>query len=266
MRFRRAIASKLILQPSRHPLEVESLRRVEFEGGLGLLEAYVGHWHGDFGQHAGKPLDLLVLKLPGTAGRAERSTPFPAHLMEGQHAEIWTWNAPGYGRSSGPASLGAMGPAVLDFYDHVVPRVADSETRIWVNGNSLGCVISLYLASQRAVDGLVLRNPPPLVDLVAARNAWWNFGLGGSLVSGWIPAEMDAMQTASRVSQPTVFIESTADSLVTPAMQAEIRKVHQGPQRLLQLEGAEHHTPIDDCYFDELRGHLQWMWEQPTTA
>jgi pimeloyl-ACP methyl ester carboxylesterase len=262
MRFRRALASRLILRPSVHPIEAESLRRVEIERERGLLEAFVGQWHGDLGAHSGEPLDLLVLKLPGTAGRGERSTLFPAHLMAGRRGEVWTWNAPGYGRSTGPASLQSLPDASLEFYDHVVARRAGRHTQIWLSGNSLGCTVALHLATQRVVAGLVLRNPPPLVDLVAARDAWWNLGFGGRLVAGWIPPQLDAPRTAPRVERPAVFIESGADSLVTPAMQRAVRQAYAGPQRLLTLEGAEHDTPMDDRYYDQIRDHLEWLWGQ----
>lgn len=275
MRFRRRVASRLILQPSVHPIEAETLRRVEIPRDAGMLEAFVGYWPeqqpegqpearpGVAVKTTGEPPECLVLKLPGTAGRAERSTLFPASLLEGRRSEVWTWNAPGYGRSTGPACLSGIPAAVLEFYDHVVSRHAGSGTRIWISGNSLGCAVGLYLASRRPVDGVVFRNPPPLVELVAARDAWWNLGRGGRMISGWIPPEMDALQTAPRVRAPAVFLESTADTLVTPAMQEMVRAAHAGEHRVVRLVGAAHDTPLDERYYRAIAEQLRWLWEQP---
>ncbi|XZE55303.1 alpha/beta hydrolase [Planctomycetaceae bacterium SH139] len=296
MKFRRTVADRLILQPTRHPLKAIDMRRVEIPYFHGHIEAYAGRTEQplpaldtgsglDLGpgldrqasrrltepsrglavpdfQAQKKPPRLLVLKLPGTAGRAERSTLFPVTLLEHQPAEVWTWNAPGYGGSSGKPTLAGMAHAVLHFYDAVTALRAGEETRIWVCGNSLGCATSLHLAAHRPVDGLVLRNPPPLIELVTARDAWWNLGFGGRLVARGIPREMNAVVSAERVNAGILFIESTADKVVPPDLQQLIREAHVGPQQLLQLAGAEHHTPIDDVYREPLVESLRWLWDQ----
>ncbi|TWU19883.1 alpha/beta hydrolase [Allorhodopirellula heiligendammensis] len=127
----------------------------------------------------------LLIKFPGTAGRAERSSPFPANLIAarltndlpgqpdpssgrsekddttsgcsprsansvepGQHYEVWTWNPPGYGRSGGRASLAKLVPAAEEFASQVVGARGGSRTQIWLCGNSLGCLPALSLAAR----------------------------------------------------------------------------------------------------------------------
>lgn len=263
------LANRLVLRPTRNRLEHEGLARVVYPCENGDIEAFicqqrrnadgswdVGAWDGCEEQRS----DLLVLKLAGTMGRGERSTLFPASLLDGRSSEVWTWNPPGYGASAGRATLAGIAAAALDFFGRVVEQRGGRGTRIWVCGNSLGCATGLYLATKLEVDGLVLRNPPPLVDLIRTRNAWWNLGLGGQIVAAGVPPEMDAMLTAGEVTAPIVFIESEADRLVTPLMQSYIRDAHPGPQRRIVLAGAEHDTPIGEEYRDQLREAMEWMW------
>lgn len=206
--------------------------------------------------------ELLILKFPGTAGRAERSTLFPASLTPAQTAEVWTWNPPGYGASSGKAQLSQLVPAGLEFVRGVLRLRANERTRIWICGNSLGSAIGLGVAVQHGVDGLVLRNPPPLIEIVRSRDAWWNIRRGGRFVARGIPKEMDAIVSAQQVQSPIVFIESEADTIVLPRFQAMIRAAHCGPQRRILLRGAQHNSVIPEEYRDELCQGMSWLWHQ----
>ncbi len=205
---------------------------------------------------------LLILKFPGTAGRAERSTLFPASLTPAQTAEVWTWNPPGYGASTGRAQLSQMVPAGVEFVRAVQRLRANDNTRVWICGNSLGSAIGLGVAAQIRVDGLVLRNPPPLVEIVRSRDAWWNCHRGGRYVAQGIPKEMDARVSAQQVDAATLFIESEADTLVLPRFQAMIRSSHRGPQKRIVLRGAEHNSAIPETYREELRQCMAWLWNQ----
>lgn len=281
-RFRRRLADRFILQPTRHPLAANGLARFSLETPSGSIETFAAQrvclddeiYEGPLVlRDDDPPPDLLVLKFPGTGGRAERSTLFPAGLVSLPRAEVWTWNPPGYGSSTGVPTLASMAEAAIHFAQHVCRWRRGPETRLWLCGNSLGCVTSLHLAAESQprnetllgedlrVDGLVLRNPPPLVQLVQQRDAWWNLRRGGRFVAGGIPAEMDAVERAREVLAPIVFIESAADTLVPPTLQQLIRDAHAGEHRLLSLAGAGHATPIDDAYRDQLAEHLRWLAE-----
>lgn len=263
------LANRLVLQPSKNRLPYESLTRVTYQCSLGEIEAFVAHRHWDGEQLRDGPWDpaktakpqLLVLKLGGTAGRGERSTLFPANMLDHVSSEVWTWNPPGYGLSSGRATLAGIAKAAVEFFSQVLADRRSEDTCVWIVGNSLGCATGLYLANHIDAHGLILRNPPPLIDLIWRRNAWWNLGFGGSIVASGIPPEMDAVLSASQVTAPILFIESERDSLVLPVLQAIVRDAHPGPQKRLVLEGAEHATPIDESYRDELQDLLNWLWE-----
>ncbi len=97
---RQYLLDRMVLRPSRHPIEHPTQQREMLDFGGRKLECFVQR---NF--EPDQSPELLVLKFPGTAGRAERSTGFPMSLMQEHRVEIWTWNPPGYGRSEGRASL-----------------------------------------------------------------------------------------------------------------------------------------------------------------
>ena len=264
MWLRKRLADAFILKPTRHPIEQPrlSLRRC-FDGPFGRVECFGFRkppgGEPEAAEHDAPPADLLILKLPGTGGRAERSSAFPAQMFSGRDVETWVWNPPGYGGSEGKATLSAMPPTVLSLWDQVVSERCGDETETLVMGNSLGCATALYLASERSPDALLLRNPPPLVELVQAGNAWWNGFHGGTWIAKAIVDEMNAMLTGTKCRAKALFIRSGRDSLVLPSMQAQIFDKYGGPKTLFELKDADHATPLLDEDLPILKQHLLAM-------
>lgn len=286
MRLRHWVANRLILRPTRHVIEPTGLHACALPFPAGTLECFVARQNprcepasaaetiraetigaaGEFRWESSEPPELLILKLPGTAGRAERSTLFPASLLSDRTAEVWTCNPPGYGRSTGRATLAAIADAAVHFFDWVESRRRNSRTVVWISGNSLGCATALHVAAARRVDGLMLRNPPPLVDLVRLRGGIWNLVGGGNWVASGIPHEMDAVATATGVFAPIVFIQSDSDTLVPPALQQHVRDAHPGPQQTVHLPRAEHDTPLTDKDCERIAIAARWLWKTTTVS
>ncbi|MDB2686374.1 hypothetical protein N9Y42_04125 [Mariniblastus sp.] len=96
------LADRLVLKPSTHPIESETSCRKTIPLFGGELEYYADHVTASKeGPATGK---LLLVKFPGTGGRAERATTHPAECWGGDTV-TWTINPPGYGSSTGPATL-----------------------------------------------------------------------------------------------------------------------------------------------------------------
>jgi pimeloyl-ACP methyl ester carboxylesterase len=152
-----------------------------------------------------------------------------------------------------------MAQASVDFFGHVIARRRGEATKVWINGNSLGCATGLYLATRLNIDGLVLRNPPSLVELISTRDAWWNLWRGGRSVAAGVPSELDAILNVAEITVPILYIESGADTIVPPYLQSLVRDAHPGPQRRVLLRDAEHNAIIDDDYKDELIAGLEWL-------
>ena len=75
MSLRRSVLDRLVLRASRHEIPVATQQRVIWQVAGGRLETFVHRSTAPAGT-----ADLVVLKFPGTAGRAERSSRFPANL------------------------------------------------------------------------------------------------------------------------------------------------------------------------------------------
>ncbi|QEG43387.1 alpha/beta hydrolase [Roseimaritima ulvae] len=265
-RCQRRLAGRVVLKPSTHDIDHGDQQRVELDAGpCGKIEAFV---HAERPLHEAAP-ELLVLKLPGTGGRAERSSQLPVNYLDDVHAEVWTWNPPGYGGSPGRASFDTMPIAALNFFDAVTDRRADADTKIWLMGNSLGCAVALLQASQRSVHGLILRNPPPLVQTIPhvavyGRPGWLHPLLRGPAqwIAQGVPEDMDTLHTAAHCSAPAVFIQSQADTLVPPRLQAMVRDNYAGPQRLIEWEGLEHHGIPQEEHLQQLAEGIDWLRAQ----
>ncbi|MCH7727988.1 MAG: hypothetical protein IH991_16155, partial [Planctomycetes bacterium] len=169
------LADKIILQPTNHFIPAGGKTRRMVGVGNDDVEVWVQRTQG--GElHVSDRADLFVLKFPGTGGRAERASKHPADCWPSHAAEVWAVNPPGYGGSGGRASLRVLAPMAQAVFTALQETAAGRP--IVVTGNSLGAVIALYVAANCPVDGLLLRNPPPLREVIVGCHGWWNFGIG----------------------------------------------------------------------------------------
>ncbi len=250
------ITDRLILHPSRHPLDTAGKTRRMIPFGKGRLEV----WTQQVGMYCSDDADLFVLKFQGTAGRAERSTYHPMDYWSDLRAELWSVNLPGYGGSSGPASVKTLAPAAETAYRELA-KLAEGRP-IVVMGNSLGTVAAMYLAARFPVAGLILRNPPPLRQLIVGCHGWWNLWLGAWFISRHVPRNLDSIENARHVSCPAVFLRSDRDEVVPPIYQQKIIQAYGGPYRLLTLRDADHATPLNLNEQREYQAHLQWLRDE----
>ncbi len=213
------IADRMILFPSRDPIDPEDRIRHWIETPNGKLEAWV------FKTDPGRTRpDLVAIKFPGTAGRAERGGPHPFELWEGIAAEIWTINHAGYGGSEGVATVKGLPASCAAVWDHV--RQVHSGLPIVLIGNSLGCASALYLSARHDANGIFLRNPVPLQQMIATRPRynWWNFGLA-KWIANQVPDELDAVENAQTVGMSCLFCSFT----VGPGDSGQISKTDLRP-------------------------------------
>ena len=253
------LLDRLVLVPTRDPIDPDGKVRdaVDIEGGD--FEVWRSNADAPGHQH------LVVIKFPGTAGRAERATHQPFHLWNDVSVETWAVNPRGYGQTRGRASLAATLPMVealrerLDRYrsQHTEKRVA-----VVVSGNSLGNLAALKLASMTPVDGLLLRNPPPLGDVVRRRSRYWRAGWIGDWLANGLSTHLDPEQIAPQCSAPALFVHCELDTLVPMAMQSKIRDVYQGPTRHFVGLGLDHADPIPEEQESEFERELTWLRQQ----
>jgi len=270
-KFRRRLLDRFVLEPSRHQLDY-GLQRREMLTVLGRpLEAFVQSNCVQSGNErvnsegADDDVELLVLKFPGTAGRAERSTEFPLALLPDVRVAMWTWNPPGYGGSSGRATMDAITQAAVAFGEQVIERVANRTTRIWLCANSLGCATALHVASQLNTShryGMICRNPPPLIPVFKRIADRYPLGRWAHSIAECLPDEMNAPLSARHVAWPSVFLVSELDTLVPPELQQQIIDAYAGPTQVVCLAGLSHGGAPTDDHAPQIQQAIDWLWQQ----
>jgi pimeloyl-ACP methyl ester carboxylesterase len=198
---------------------------------------------------------LLVLKFPGTGGRAERSSSHPADCWSDLATEVWTVNPPGYGGSPGRASLGYTS-AVAEAAWTAVHEAAAGRP-VLVAGNSLGSLSAMYLAAHTRVAGLLLRNPVPLRDVILARH-----GRLASVIARQVPNHLCPIRNAAQAAAPAVIVSSGRDRVVPPTLQQKVISRYAGEARVLRLADADHADPPRDDEFEEYLKLLGWLRER----
>jgi pimeloyl-ACP methyl ester carboxylesterase len=133
---------------------------------------------------------------------------------------------------------------------------------IVITGSSLGCVSALYLAARHALAGLILRNPPPLREVMLARFGWWPLTPGVQLLARQVPPELCAIRNAAAATAPAVFITARQDRVVPPSCQQHIADAYAGPKQVLYLAQADHHTPMSDEEMEQYGQRLDWLRQQ----
>ncbi len=263
------LADRLILCPSTDPIDSQENRREVVHRADGVeVEAYVSCL-GDF-DNCSPNERLIVLKFPGTGGRAERATVHPCELMINCHtespfqaAEVWTLNHRGYGNSTGPASMQNFVTSLESFWEFIHDRFP-AETKL-ATGNSLGCISALYMSRWKSIDAILIRNPPPLARLISSRPRYnaWNFGMGKHIADE-VPRELDSLANGSLTRCPALMVSSEKDRVVPFKYQLEIMDVYLGAVRQFVIEAADHHHRIPEHQESEYLAAVEWLHDKLT--
>ena len=257
------IADRLILQPTTHFIETQDQEQKWIQTQTGKVELWIVRDSGSNSnsEPSNTTTPLLMLKFPGTGGRAERSSGFPANLWSNFKTETWTVNHRGYGGSDSPASLQNFTETCDALWEATQTQFPGR--KILLYGNSLGCISAMYLAAQRPAAGLFLRNPPALARIIATRPRYsrWSFGLS-KLIANQVPDQLDTVANAAKCSAPCLFVCSERDTVVPPRYQNMIIDAFAGPQRTFQIEAADHADPIPEHQTDDFLSALGWLGEQ----
>ncbi|MCC9600531.1 alpha/beta hydrolase [Stieleria sp. JC731] len=256
--FRRRLLDRFVLRPSQNELDFGTKQRRFYESDGQRDEYFVGDLQPD------QTPDLLVVKFPGTAGRAERATDWPGSILSGVHVRHCTWNAPGYGRSSGRPSLANLAKRATPFFLHLLEQIDLTKTKVWLTGNSLGCTTATYLAGEFGdrVSGLVLRNPPPLIDTVKRVADRYPFGKLAHAIAESLPNELNLLHTAPKVGVASVMLQSELDELVPVTQQDSVFDRLPEPKRRVLMQGIGHGGLINDDHQADIAAAIEWLWSQ----
>ena len=248
------LADQIILEPSRREICVPNKRRVLLSHGDGHLEIWV-HRAGPTAETT-EP-DLYILEFPGTASRAEDSTDLVDSCWPDLNVEVWAVNPPGYGGSTGTASLRNIPSMASRALDELRRQAA--ERPLVVAGGSLGCVSALYLAARYDVDGVLVENPPALSEVIQAQSGWWHFAWAREALARQIPEVLDSIGNAAETRVPAVFVVALQDQIVPASCQRQIIDAYAGPKRVLDRPDADHDTPLHEGDVQPLRALAAWL-------
>ena len=206
----------------------------------------------------------FVLRFCGNGERSESAVQTERQMWGEFPVEIWAVNYPGFGGSSGPSQLRRLGPCALAAYDALAKQAAGRP--ILLSGLSMGTVVALYVAVNRSVDGLLLRSPVPVRDLILGRYGWRNLWLFAGPVAAGFPPELDSEKNAQRVTAPAVFIITGNDELVPRTYQRRITGAYGGKKKVFVAEQAHHNTPLTERELQKLQEDLRWLFPKHTGA
>lgn len=203
---------------------------------------------------------VYVMRFYGNADRAEPWVALEADTWSKRPVEVWGMNYPGFGGSSGPASLKRMADAALVTFD-TLQREAGGKPII-VFGTSIGSTVALHLAANRRVAGVILHNPPPLRQMILRGFGWWNLWLLAGPVALQIPRELDSIENARRIHVPGIFLLAENDEIVAPKFQRLVFDAFAGEKKAITLAGAHHNSPIEGDAIAEVSKAYDWLLER----
>jgi uncharacterized protein len=253
MSFLSWLTDRIILQPTRHHLDAPQSKSLLLPHGDGSIEIWIHR----VGSDTRSSPRLYLIEFPGTASRAEHSTDFVEECWSLPCVEIWAVNPPGYGQSSGTASLKNLAAAATRVLN-TVRQVAEDKPVI-AAGGSLGSVSALYLVAYHRVEGLMVQNPPALRELILQQSAWWHLKWLTSMIAAQIPPELDSIANARRAAVPAIFITAQQDTIVPLHIQRQIIAAYQGPLKVLFMPKADHGTPLTKNDLAQLRPLVHWL-------
>lgn len=224
---------------------------------------------------------IKIIHFIGNSSRAEQET-LDLRIVHSfpwdQSVEVWSVNYPGFGGSSGEATLNSIPKAALEAYD----ALYDPRAKMIISGSSIGTTAALYVARNRSANGLILKNPPALHKMVASDYGWrvilaelskhkktlvqhsgakLPFLAAAHLLKYEIPADLNSIRNASRGTQKAIFLRSENDEIVPEKFQKKVIKHYTGPKREILLPGVGHNDDVPFEAVPEIEEALKWVLE-----
>ncbi len=218
----------------------------------GCVAAKPGAPHGEAGTTSAQ---LNVIKCVGSSGRAENISDHPFDYWTEFEGSLWIANPPGYGRSTGRASLASQLPTAQAVYGWV--REHTAADRCLITGNSLGGTVAICLAAREECVGLIVRDLPDIRALIRYR--YGKFGRAAMAFAQRVPESLDVQTAARQCHVPAIFISSRSDRMVPPKCQDEVINAYAGPKRVVPVAGADHMDPLNRTAEKEYLRALQWL-------
>ena len=233
---------RIILHPTTEPLStIGAVRRLlPFAGGQ--LEVWVARSRS---LAPGQRPDAYFLRFYGNADRADPNAGTEAWEWQTPAVEIWGVNYPGFGGSTGPATLARMGPAALAAFDALKAAAGGRPNRRLRHERRHDRRPARRGATARRGAGHPAKTHRPCARSPCGKFGWWNLWLIAGPLSLRIPSALDSVANARQVHTPGIFLLSERDGTVLPRYQRLVVEAYAGPKRIFTLAGADHNDPPD---------------------
>jgi len=232
------VADKLLLYPSTHVISVERSSREKITFKRGVIEVVKARSP----RVARDKVKVYVLSFFGNGDRPERWISAQAHLWEDHNVEVWGVNYPGFGSSSGPATLSSVCPAADEVFNRLKDRALGKP--IVVFGSSIGAATALHLAANHSFAGIIANNPPPIRDVVIRRYGWWNLWILAGLTAKGIPDDLDSIRNAKNAKVRAYFLISDHDLLIPLPFYQRVLDAYCQEKRVVILKGSHHNSKV----------------------
>jgi fermentation-respiration switch protein FrsA (DUF1100 family) len=181
--------------------------------------------------HVPKPgAKLTVIFCHGNAGNIGHRLD-KLSILHDAGVNVFIFDYRGYGRSEGwPSEQGTYKDA-LAAYDWLRREKSVAPEQIVVQGESLGCAVSVELARQRPIGGLVLESGFASVPEMARA------------VYPWLPLHLicqiryDTLSTIGSVKAPLLSLHSREDEIVPFSHAERVFAAAPGPKKLVEIRG-----------------------------
>ena len=253
------ILNRLSLRPSRHSIPHEFHTRWLDVNGC-RCELFCLESSGHESNSMGGSDELHIVKFIGAAGRAENLSDLTLGGEHGRRGRIWVANPPGYGNSQGRATLQSQIETARAVYQSVREWTGKPP---FLAGDSLGGAIAICLAAEVKSPGLIVRDPPPIRQLITTR--FGQFGRFARYFAEQVPNEVDAMRAAPHCRIPAVFVSSRKDRIVPTTCQDELMAAYGGPLKKVMAHDAQHVAPLVNQELIRYRDALRWLVDRPST-
>lgn len=199
---------------------------------------------------------LIPARDPGNAplvfyfgGNGEDVSITAIELGNETDANVILMNYRGYGASEGTPSEKALFSDALIVYDTLIDTMHNG--KVVAFGRSLGSGVSVYLASQRKIDAVVLTTPYDSIRAVAHGYFPW------LPVSFLIRHPFDSLGLAPTLDIPALFIVAEHDNII-PTVHAQNLADHWGGRsQWVLIKGATHNSIGGEDYWGSIRNFLK---------
>lgn len=196
---------------------------------------------------------LTLLISHGNAGTVADRLPRAALFHRALAVDVLLYDYRGYGQSSGSPTEEGTYIDARAAYDWLVTRGV-APARIVLFGESLGCAVSLQLALDRRVGGVVLEAPFLSVRAMA-KQLFPRLPIGPLLRTHY-----DNYGKIARLTAPLFIVHGTHDELIPLAHGEALFAEAREPKRFLAVPGAHHNDVYHvggAAYLDALQSFLQ---------